>query len=47
MGKVYERVKKYNFRNADNIEPKHGLFPIPQSFIDANFGAKIEQNPGY
>ncbi len=47
MGKLVERVKKYNFRNATNIEEKHVLFPIPQSFIDANFGAKIDQNPGY
>lgn len=47
MGKVVERIRKYNFRNANNIEEKHGLFPIPQSFIDANFGDKIEQNPGY
>jgi len=45
MGKLVERVKKYNSRTP--IEAKHELFPIPQKFIDANFGAKIEQNPGY
>jgi hypothetical protein len=29
------------------IQAHHALFPIPQSFISANTGAVIEQNPGY
>lgn len=49
MGKLVERTKKYNgFATTINtIQPKNALFPIPQKFIDANFGAKIIQNPGY
>ena len=47
MGKLVERVRKYNFRNTTNIDDKNALFPIPQSFIDANLNAKVEQNPGY
>lgn len=47
MGKLVERVRKYNFRNASNVEDRNSLFPIPQSFIDANLGVKIDQNPGY
>jgi hypothetical protein len=29
------------------IQAHHELFPIPQSFINANTGAVIQQNPGY
>ncbi len=47
FGNLVERVKKYNFRTKDRIADKHGLFPLPQSAIDANSGAKLEQNPGY
>ncbi len=47
MGKLVERVKKYNPRSGPNIQPQHALFPIPQKFIDANLNAKIPQNPGY
>lgn len=47
MGKLVERVKKYNFRSAASIQPYHELFPIPQKAIDANINAKLEQNTGY
>ncbi len=49
MGKLVERTKKYNgFATTINtIQAKNELFPIPQKFIDANFGAKVPQNPGY
>lgn len=47
MGKLVERVKKYNPKSAATIKPYHELFPIPQKFIDANLNAKVEQNPGY
>ncbi|GAB2578499.1 RagB/SusD family nutrient uptake outer membrane protein [Spirosoma areae] len=49
MGKLVERVRKYSIRASTRttIQDKHGLFPIPQSAIDANFSAKLEQNPGY
>lgn len=49
MGKLVERTKKYNgfATTIGTIQPKNELFPIPQKFIDANFGAKIKQNPGY
>ena len=47
MGKLYERTVKYNVYNAPNIREHHQLYPIPQSEIDANVGAVLEQNPGY
>lgn len=49
MGKLVERVKKYNMKEEtrNSISEKHELFPIPQSAIDANYGHKLEQNPGY
>ncbi len=49
MGKLVERVKKYNMKpeTRNSIAEKHELYPIPQSAIDANFGNKLEQNPGY
>ena len=47
MGKLVERVKKYNPLNSPNIQPFHALFPIPFSEIEANKDAKLEQNPGY
>ncbi|WP_273211780.1 RagB/SusD family nutrient uptake outer membrane protein [Runella zeae] len=49
MGKLVERTKKYNgFATTINtIQAKNELFPIPQKFIDANFGVKVLQNPGY
>lgn len=47
MGLLYERVKKYNPTSAKSIQPFNNYWPIPQSVIDANTGAKIQQNPGY
>jgi hypothetical protein len=47
MGKLVERVRKYNPLNKDNIQEFHALFPIPYSEIEANKDAKLVQNPGY
>lgn len=47
VGKLVERVRKYNSLNSSEIQDFHGLWPIPQSFIEANVSAPIEQNPGY
>jgi hypothetical protein len=49
MGSLVERVKRYNLRadTRSSIANKHLFFPIPQSAIDANFSAKLEQNLGY
>lgn len=47
LGKFVERVKKCNEFNGPQMEPKHELFPIPYSVIEANKNAVIEQNPGY
>ena len=45
--KLVERVRKYNLFNADDILDHHRLAPLPLSDIEANFGAVLEQNPGY
>lgn len=50
MDKLVERVRLYNnnpLNPALNIQDYHNLFPIPQSQIDLNIDAVIEQNPGY
>ena len=58
LGLLYERTKKYSMiLNGDGsivpsnpsltIKPHNNLWPIPQTEIDLNGGAKIEQNPGY
>jgi hypothetical protein len=49
MGKLVERVRLYNLSASTraSIEDYHELWPIPQTAIDANFGAVLEQNPGY
>lgn len=49
MGNLVERVQKYNIRpdTRSSIKKKHLFFPIPQSAIDANYSAKLEQNPDY
>ncbi|MBE7170134.1 MAG: RagB/SusD family nutrient uptake outer membrane protein [Williamsia sp.] len=49
VGKLVERTRKYQTR-ADvrtTIQDKHAFYPVPQSAIDANFSAKLEQNAGY
>lgn len=49
MGKLVERTRKYQTRAdvRNTIQDFHELYPIPQSAIDANFSARLEQNPGY
>jgi len=50
LGNLVERVRKYN---NDPVNPglsildHQNLFPIPQSEIDLNTGAVLEQNPDY
>lgn len=54
-GKLYERVMKCNpyYANAETngdgvgMLEKYNLWPIPQSAIEANKDAVLEQNPGY
>lgn len=47
LGLLYDRVKKYNPASALSIQEFNNLWPIPQTEIDANFGAELAQNPGY
>ncbi len=49
LGKLVERTRKYQTRTdvKATIQNFHELYPIPQQSIDANAGAKLEQNPGY
>lgn len=50
VGKFVERVKQYNnnpLKPQLNIQNYHVLWPIPQSQIDLNIGAKMTQNTGY
>jgi starch-binding outer membrane protein, SusD/RagB family len=44
---LYERTKRYNWVSGPTIQPYNNLWPIPQTEIDRNFGAKLEQNQGY
>ena len=50
LGKLVERVREYN-NNPGNpglsIQDYQNLWPIPQTEIDLNTGAVLEQNPGY
>jgi starch-binding outer membrane protein, SusD/RagB family len=50
LGKLVERVRAYN-NNPKNpgisIQDHQNLWPIPQSAIDLNTGAVMEQNPEY
>ena len=46
-GTWFERVKKYNPDLKDAVEEKFALWPIPQSVIEANTDAKMDNNPGY
>ncbi len=46
-GTYVERVKKYNPDAAENVSEKHTLIPIPQSEIDLNSEAGLQQNPGW
>ncbi|MGI8583556.1 MAG: RagB/SusD family nutrient uptake outer membrane protein [Chitinophagaceae bacterium] len=46
-GTLIDRVRRYNPFSASVIQDKHALLPIPQSEINLNKDAKLEQNPGY
>ena len=46
-GTFVERTRRLNEWQGSQVEDKMALFPIPYSFIEANIGAVIEQNPGY
>lgn len=48
-GKLVERVRKHAMldETRTTIQDHHEFWPIPQVAIDANIGAKLEQNPGY
>ncbi|MEF9840406.1 MAG: RagB/SusD family nutrient uptake outer membrane protein [Lachnospiraceae bacterium] len=48
MNKLYDRVKKHGWEYAAfSVQEHNNLLPIPQSAIDANLEAILEQNPGY
>ncbi len=55
MGRLVDRVRTYNSAPSVAGGPSSGktirdfnrFWPIPQKVIDANTGAKFEQNPGY
>jgi len=46
-GKLYDRVTRCNPYYAADMKEHYALWPIPYSFIEANQGAEIQQNPGY
>jgi len=49
MGRLVDRVRNYNLieETRNTVQDYHEFFPIPQSAIDANIGALLEQNTGY
>lgn len=55
MGRLVDRVRKFNSvpsvpngpSSGTTIQDFNRYWPIPQKVIDANTGAKFEQNPGY
>ena len=47
LGKWYDRIIKCNPFYASAAQTKYNLWPIPQSEIERNRGAVLEQNPGY
>lgn len=47
LGKLYDRVKRYNPFYGVNMEPRFNLWAIPQGEIERNRSAVLEQNPGY
>ena len=47
LGKQKERVDQHNVMSGGHIEDKHKVWPIPQSEIERNTEAELEQNPGY
>ncbi|MCG8311064.1 MAG: RagB/SusD family nutrient uptake outer membrane protein [Cytophagales bacterium] len=47
LGKLVERVRKYNHLTLDNILDHQNLWPIPAREIETNTEAELTQNPGY
>lgn len=48
LGLIYERTKTHGYTPArSSVAARNNLFPIPQTAIDRNVGATLEQNPGY
>lgn len=49
MGRLVDRVREYSIRDLtkNSIQDHHQWWPIPQTAIDANIDARLEQNPGY
>jgi hypothetical protein len=47
LGKWYDRIIKCNPYYAPQANLKFNLWPIPQSEIERNREAKLDQNPGY
>ncbi|MCG8308933.1 MAG: RagB/SusD family nutrient uptake outer membrane protein [Cytophagales bacterium] len=47
LNKWLERIQMYNKVGGPTAGEKDKLLPIPQSVIDANLTAPMEQNPGY
>ncbi len=45
--KWMERTMQYNVATTGKITDRDKLYPIPQSFIDANLDKQIQNNPGY
>lgn len=46
-GTFMDRVKRLNPKAGPNFQPHNVLLPIPQTAIDANTGAVLQQNPGF
>ena len=45
---LHDRVNRFGYEPAQNsIQEHNNLFPIPQTVIDRNVEAVLEQNPGY
>ncbi len=48
LGLLYDRTKRFGYEASQKtVSLKNNLLPIPQSVIDSNVEAKLEQNPGY
>ena len=49
MGRLLDRVRRFNPGGAPNVQPHHALRPIPQTQIDRAEGGAgaFPQNPGY
>jgi hypothetical protein len=47
LGKLYDRVTRYNPFYGTKMEQRFNLWAIPAGEIQKNTGAVLEQNPGY